>query len=308
MPELPEVQTTVMGLNRVLRGLVIKDVWTEYDSPYFHGSDTIKDPEYFKYFKKKIVGTKITNVTRRAKNILVHLSNGYTILIHMKMTGHIMYGNYNKKDPFNRFIRLIFYLSNGETMELCDTRKFAKVTLIETKNMHDSVHLKGIGHEPLEKGFSFSIFKNQLSKKSQGKIKTVLMDQSVIAGIGNIYADESLLRALNLPEELVRNILDKKKTANRGLDKKTEIKSNSKLKNLFRAIKTVLQKGIYFGGDSMSDYRNIHGERGKFQEQHRAYRKTGKKCSKPKCKGIITRIVVGGRGTHFCNIHQRLSK
>jgi len=308
MPELPEVQTTVMGLNRVLRGLVIKDVWTEYDSPHFHGSDTIKDPEYFKYFKKKIVGTKITNVTRRAKNILVHLSNGYTILIHMKMTGHIMYGNYNKKDPFNRFIRLIFYLSNGETMELCDTRKFAKVTLIETKNMHDSVHLKGIGHEPLEKGFSFSIFKNQLSKKSQGKIKTVLMDQSVIAGIGNIYADESLWRAGIHPEELVRNILDKKNTANRGLDKKSEIKSNSKLKNLFRAIKTVLQKGIDFGGDSMSDYRNIHGERGKFQEQHRAYRKTGKKCSKPKCKGIITRIVVGGRGTHFCNIHQRLSK
>jgi formamidopyrimidine-DNA glycosylase len=111
MPELPEVQTTVSGLNRVATGLVITDVWTEYNSPYYHGKDSIKDPEYFKYFKKTIKNSKITSVTRRAKNILIHLSNGHTILIHMKMTGHVMYGNYNRKDPFNQYIRLIFYLS-----------------------------------------------------------------------------------------------------------------------------------------------------------------------------------------------------
>ena len=102
MPELPEVQTTVSGLNRVTTGLVITDVWTEYNSPYYHGKDSIKDPEYFKYFKKTIKNSKITGVTRRAKNILIHLSNGHTILIHMKMTGHVMYGNYNRKDPFNQ--------------------------------------------------------------------------------------------------------------------------------------------------------------------------------------------------------------
>ena len=286
MPELPEVQTTVSGLNRVLSGLVITDVWTEYNSPYFHGGDTIKDPEYFKYFKKTIKGAKILNVTRRAKNILIHLSNGHTILIHMKMTGHVMYGNYNRKDPFNRFIRFIITLSNGKTMELCDTRKFAKVTLLPTPTMHETVHLKGIGPEPLEKAFTFSIFKNQINKKETGKIKLVLMDQTVIAGIGNIYADESLWRAGIHPETLVKNVKD------------------IKLKELYKAIQSTLKMGIDFGGDSMSDYRNIDGERGQFQEKHRAYRKTGTKCQKKGCKGIITRMVVGGRGTHYCNMHQ----
>lgn len=286
MPELPEVQTTVSGLNRVLSGLVITDVWTEYNSPYFHGGDTIKDPEYFKYFKKTIKGAKILNVTRRAKNILIHLSNGHTILIHMKMTGHVMYGNYNRKDPFNRFIRFIITLSNGKTMELCDTRKFAKVTLLPTPTMHETVHLKGIGPEPLEKAFTFLIFKNQINKKETGKIKLVLMDQTVIAGIGNIYADESLWRAGIHPETLVKNVKD------------------IKLKELYKAIQSTLKMGIDFGGDSMSDYRNIDGERGQFQEKHRAYRKTGTKCQKKGCKGTITRMVVGGRGTHYCNVHQ----
>lgn len=286
MPELPEVQTTVSGLNRVLSGLVITDVWTEYNSPYFHGGDTIKDPEYFKYFKKTIKGAEILNVTRRAKNILIHLSNGHTILIHMKMTGHVMYGNYNRKDPFNRFIRFIITLSNGKTMELCDTRKFAKVTLLPTPTMHETVHLKGIGPEPLEKAFTFLIFKNQINKKETGKIKLVLMDQTVIAGIGNIYADESLWRAGIHPETLVKKVND------------------SKLRELYQAIQLTLKMGIDFGGDSMSDYRNIDGERGQFQEKHRAYRKTGTKCQKKGCKGIITRMVVGGRGTHYCNVHQ----
>ena len=288
MPVLPEVQTTVSGLNRVLHDLIINDVWTEYNSPYFYGSNTIKDPKYFKYFKKTIKGMRIDNVSRRAKNILIHLSNKKTILIHMKMTGHIMYGNYNKTDPFNRHIRLIFYLSNGKTLDLCDSRKFAKITLLDTETMHDTEHLKGIGPEPLSKDFTFTVFKNQLNKKPQGKIKLVLMDQSIIAGIGNIYADESLWRAGIHPENLVKNI--------------TEIK----LKELYKSIHTTLSRSIDFGGDSMSDYRNIHGERGKFQEQHRAYRKTGTACSKPKCKGKIVRIVVGGRGTHFCNVHQGL--
>ncbi len=289
MPELPEVQTTASGLDRIIPGLVISDVWTEYNSAYFHGSDNIKDPQYFKYFKKKIKNTKIIRVTRRAKNVLIHLSNNHTILIHMKMTGHVMYGNYNRKDPFNRFIRLIFYLSNGKTVELCDMRKFAKVTLLPTETMHETIHLKGIGPEPLEKEFTFAVFKNQINKKPQGKIKLILMDQSIIAGIGNIYADESLWRAGINPEKLVKDISDKK------------------LKKLYKAMRTTLLKGIDFGGDSMSDYRNIDGQPGKFQEKHRAYRKTGTTCSKPRCKGKIVRIVVGGRGTHFCNVHQKLS-
>ena len=287
MPELPEVQTTVSGLDKVLRNLTIKDVWTDYNSPYFYESDNIKDPKYFKYFKKRIIGLKILNVTRRAKNVLINLSNNYTILIHMKMTGHIMYGDYNKTDPYNRFIHMIITLSNGKTMELCDTRKFAKITLIETNKMNESIHLKDIGPEPLEESFTFERFKERLYIKSKTKIKLVLLDQEIIAGIGNIYSDESLWRSSIHPETLVNKISDRK------------------LKDLYKAIRITLLKGIDFGGDSMSDYRNIHGERGKFQEEHKAYRKTGTKCSKQNCKGKIIRIIVGTRSTHLCNIHQQ---
>ncbi len=287
MPELPEVETTTKGLKSAIVGLTIKDVWGDYNSSYFRGSNTIKDPAYFKYFRKNIKGKKILGVTRRAKNILIYISNDHTILIHMKMTGHLMYGDYDRKDPFNRHIRLIFYLSNKKTLELSDTRKFAKVTLLSTKTMHETTHLKNIGPEPLEKEFTFNVFKKQINKKPKGKIKLVIMDQSIIAGIGNIYADESLWRAGLHPKSIVSKISDKK------------------LKELYKAIITTLRRGIDFGGDSMSDYRNIHGKKGKFQEQHRAYRKTGTVCSKKGCKGIITRIVVGGRSTHFCNVHQK---
>lgn len=289
MPELPEVQTTALGLDRVLRGLVITDAWTNYNSKHSYGSDNIKDPSYFKEFKKKIKGAKITHVSRRAKNVLIHLSTGKTILIHMKMTGHILYGDYDREDPFNRHIRFILELSNGKTLELCDMRKFAKVTLLDNVTMHETDHLNGIGPEPLENDFIFKVFKERIFKKPQGKIKPVLLDQTIIAGIGNIYSDESLWRAGIHPEQPVKTIPEKK------------------LKELYKAIRTTLLKGIDFGGDSMSDYRNIDGKPGKFQEQHRAYRKTGTTCFKKGCKGKIVRIVVVGRGTHFCNIHQKLT-
>lgn len=294
MPELPEVQTTVNGLNRAVRGLKITAVWTDYGSAFHTGKDSIKDPAYFRYFKKSIIGRKIVSVSRRAKNILIHLDSGDVVLVHMKMTGHLMYGDYDRTDPFNRYIRLIFTFSNKKTLELSDMRKFAKVTLIPEshleENLEKSLHLADLGPEPLDKSFSFAVFKGRLNRRPNGRIKTVLMDQSVIAGIGNIYSDEALWRAGLNPEERVENIPD------------------PLLKKLYAAALTVLKKGIDFGGDSMSDYRNIDGKRGKFQEQHRAYRKTGQKCSKPGCKGIIVRKVVGGRSAHFCGEHQKMLK
>jgi len=306
MPELPEVQTTVNGINALVKGLKIIDVWTDYRSISHVGKDNIKDKVFFDEFKKKILGTKITGATRRAKNILVHLSNGDTILIHMKMTGHVMYGNYVfdpklKRDPwsakeegplsdsFNKFIHLVFTLSSKKQLVLSDMRKFAKVTLIETKNLDSSPHLKEIGPEPLTKEFTYAVFKNQILKRPTGRIKTVLMDQSLIAGIGNIYSDEALWLTALHPEERVKNIPEEK------------------LKLLFKSAKAVLLKGIDFGGDSTSDYRNIHGERGKFQGKHNAYRLTGKPCKK-KDGGTIVRKVVGGRSAHFCNVHQKLLK
>lgn len=303
MPELPEVQTTVNGLTHTVIGLWIVDVWSDYNSAHFKGSGNIKDPKYFQYFKKEIIGKKIVSVNRRAKNILIYLNSDKVILIHMKMTGHLLYGEYefNKterfkpwipispeslKNPFNRHIHFVLTFSNRKRLALSDARKFAKVTLIDEKSINKSEHLKDIGPEPLEKDFTFEKFKARLLLRSNRKIKQVIMDQKIIAGIGNIYADESLWRAGIHPLEKVTRV------------------STMQLKSLFDAIKKTLKRGIDLGGDSMSDYRNIHGEKGRFQEQHYAYQKTGTKCAKRECAGTIIRIIIAARSTHYCNVHQ----
>lgn len=315
MPELPEVQTTVNGLQESIVGLVIIDVWSNYNSPYFKGSSTIKDSVFFKHFKKEVVGSKVLRVTRRAKNILIHLagknsrpssgSDEKILLVHMKMTGHLLYGRYkfnikNKKDPweavepeslkdsYNKHVHFLISFSNKKHLALSDVRKFAKVTLIDSRTAHESAHLNTIGPEPLEKSFTLEKFVARLNIRPNWKIKQALMDQSIIAGIGNIYADESLWRAGIHPAEKVSNI------------------KPAQLKSLFDAIKKTLSKGIDFGGDSTSDYRNIHGDKGKFHETHHAYQRTGTRCDKKGCDGTIQRIMIGSRSTHFCDTHQKL--
>ncbi len=308
MPELPEVTTTTNGLQKVLPSLVIQDVWTDLAKDTVSRKDflhTIKNKKFFQKFKKEIVGKKVIKVERRAKNILIHLEGNNTILIHLKMTGHLLFGNYvyNKKentwaphkeedeafhDPYNRFIHVFFsFLINKKEKHLafCDSRKFGKVTLIPTNTMHDTMHLKGVGPEPLNPDFSFDKFQKILTNKN-GKIKTILMDQYIIAGIGNIYSDEMLWLSGIHPESLFSNI-------------PTKIQ-----KKLFDSMKDVLNKGIDFGGDSMSDYRDINGKKGNFQNHHNVYRKTNEHCGKRGCNGVIIRKVVGGRSAHFCNIHQ----
>ncbi len=305
MPELPEVQTTVNGLNRVATGKTIVDVWTDYNSPFHAQNDNIKNPLFFKKFKRLILDQKIVKASRRAKNIFIHLSNGETILLHMKMTGHVMYGKYefdkkktrdpwtpiqskeNKNyaalaDPFNKWIHFVITLSDNHQLVLSDMRKFAKVALVS------GTEFENTGPEPLDDTFTLEVFKERINKRPNEKIKTVLMDQSIIAGIGNIYSDEILWRSNIHPEERVSNL------------------SSKNLKLMFDAIKSTLKKGIDFGGDSMSDYRNIDGERGKFQDQHEAYRRTHKVCNRKGCDGIITRKIVGGRSAHFCNVHQKI--
>jgi formamidopyrimidine-DNA glycosylase len=281
MPELPEVQTTVNGLNATVKGRTIVDIWTDYKSSHKMHRDSVKDAKFYKEFCKKVKGQKILRAERRAKNILIHLTGGHTMLVHMKMTGHFVYDR-----PGYPHVRLHFKLDNGKELALSDMRRFAKVTLIETAALKDSPHLENIGPEPLDKGFQYPTFKSRLMRRPNGRIKSVLMDPSIIAGIGNIYSDEILWRAGVHPMSIVGRIPEKN------------------LKLAFRAMKQTLMKGIDFGGDSMSDYRNIKGERGRFQNHHEAYRRAGQKCSKD--KGIIERLVVGGRSAHFCPIHQKL--
>jgi formamidopyrimidine-DNA glycosylase len=261
------------------------------------------NPKYFTGFRKEVKDKKILSTERRAKNILINLSGGRTILVHMKMTGHLLYGKYEflkkenkwapvlKKgplaDPYNRFVHVVFALSNGKHLAFSDTRKFGKITLQKTAEIHTGKHLNGIGPEPLQKSFDLKVFKQRLLKKPNGEIKTVLMDQTVIAGIGNIYSDEILWRAGAHPERKVQTITEQE------------------FQKMFLAMKKTLKKGISLGGDSMSDYRNVYGKRGKFQLHHEAYRRTGEPCRMKGCKGKIARKIVGGRSAHFCSVHQK---
>jgi len=317
MPELPEVHTTVQGLNHVLKDKKIVDVWSGYNSKFYRGKNDIKNIKYLERFKKDVVGGKFVSATRRGKNILIHLSNGQTILIHMKMTGHLLYGHYEFKnktgtnknisgdkknieqfwqptedgplqDPYNQFIRLLFSLSDGKHLAFSDVRKFGKIFAFSTKNLFQIPDLSGIGPEPLDINFNLKKFKERLLLSPKGKIKSVLMDQSIVAGIGNIYSDEILWSAdvhpLSTPEKI----------------------PPAEMKKMFEAMKTVLKRGINFGGDSESDYRNIDGKPGGFQLQHKAYRHTGEPCARRDCNGIVEKMKIGGRSAHFCAKHQKI--
>ncbi len=312
MPELPEVTTTVKGLNQTLPNLIIKDIWSDYFlRTKSKRVDNIKNKKYFEFFKKETVGEKVKNAERRGKNVLIHLTHEKTILIHMKMTGHLLFGEYTKQlkvksikskvntgeiwravhpgplqDSFNQFIHLIFTLSNGKHLAFSDMRKFAKVILFETDKKNELSDISLLGPEPLEK-LSISKFTEQLNKKPNGKIKTVLMDQTVVAGIGNIYSDEILWATGIHPETKVSSL------------------SAKQTKNILDATVKILNKSIKMGGDSMSDYRNLFGEKGDFQNTHKAYKKAKQKCLKKGCTGTIVRKVIGGRSAHFCDTHQK---
>ncbi len=306
MPELPEVHTTTLGVNKVLKGRSFLDVWTSLNSKDKRQPDTIKNPLFFKKLQKEIKGKKFLKAERVGKNILIHLSESKTILVHMKMTGHLMYGKYeydkknnswnphidekNEKlrDPYNRFVRVVFILDNKMHLVFCDTRKFGKITILNTEDLNNSKHLNTLGVDALSKELNANKFGEILNTRPNGKIKSVLLDQTKIAGIGNIYSDEALWLSSVHPLSTV-----------------SKIPSNI-ITELYKATVKVLEKGIDFGGDSTSDYRNIHGEHGKFHHAHNVYRLKGEKCKKKNCEGVIERLVVGGRSAHFCPIHQKL--
>lgn len=292
MPELPEVQTIVSDLQKILPGLKIADVWTDWEKMFKNVS--------FENFKKEIIGEKILDVRRIGKNILIGLSGGKTILVHQKMTGHFLYGNWetendkwvNKEkgpirdDPQNRFIHLIFNLSDGKQLALSDLRKFAKVLLWPTAKLSNLEDINNLGPDPTAEDFDFKKFQERLDKK-KGKIKTILLDQSVFAGIGNIYSDEILWLA--------------------GIHSLKQVSSltQEELKNIYDSTKKILKKAIGARGTSDSDYRDPSGQKGGYQKMLYVYGLEGEKCQK-KDGGIITRVKIGGRSAHFCPIHQKL--
>ncbi|MBD3282334.1 MAG: bifunctional DNA-formamidopyrimidine glycosylase/DNA-(apurinic or apyrimidinic site) lyase [Candidatus Portnoybacteria bacterium] len=284
MPELPEVETIVRDLNKKVKGLTIKDAWTDWKK-------MIKKPASFKEFKKQIKNKKILKARRRAKYILIDLSQNKTLIIHQKISGHLLYGKWKvknnkpisltekiKKDPQNRFIRFILYLNKNQ-LALCDLRRFAKILLISTNQVENLKEIKELGPEPLKKEFTFNKFKQTL-KNRKGKIKQVLMNPKIIAGIGNIYSDEILFKSKIHPE------------------KRTEKLKEKELRKIYDSIKQILTKSIKLRGDSMSDFRDLQGSKGKYQTKHKVYQRENEPCYN--CKTKIRRIKIGGRSAHFC--------
>lgn len=290
MPELPEVETTVRDLQKTILGRKIEDVWSDF-------KNIIKKPKNFEVLKKQLIGRKIERIRRRGKNILFELSGGKTLLLHQKLTGHLLLGKWqmvNQRwqpetkgalgDSMNKFLHLIFYLDDGRMLALSDLRKFAKVELWSSSELENSEEFKSLGPEPLERSFTFEKFKEILPKR--GKIKQVLMDQTIIAGIGNIYSDEILWAAKIHPLKDVSKLAE------------------GELKEIYEAIGKILPKAIKLGGESFSDFRRISGERGYFDKERKVYRREGEKCSR--CDTVIKRIKLAGRSAHFCPDCQRL--
>lgn len=224
------------------------------------------------------------------------LSSGDSLLIHQKMTGHLLVGKWKMisgiwkaveagplRDSVNGFIHLVFTLDNGAMIALSDMRKFAKVELQKKEEMLQVFEI--LGPEPLESSFTFKKFQ-ALFKNKRGKVKQVIMDPSFIAGIGNIYASEALWEAKIHPFKDVATL------------------SPKELQVLYKAIKKVLKLGVKFGGDSFSDYRDVNGEKGKFEGAKKAYQREGEPCYR--CKTQIKRLVLVQRSSFFCPRCQNL--
>jgi len=282
MPELPEVETITNELKRSARGATIEDV-------KFSRPKLIKNISY-STLRKELRGKKIQKIERRAKYILLHLSGDKTLILHLGMTGRLLLHSQKekgqvtnlktKKKEVDRFIRGQFFLNKGRVLDFSDLRLFGRVYLIDTADVLKKDPIKKLGIDPLSKSFTPSLFVTQL-KKRKGKVKVVLMDQTFLAGIGNIYSDEILFEAKLHPLTLIQKLKPPQTRA------------------LYSAIKKILKKGVRYRGTSDSDYFDLRGNIGSFQKHLRVYRQTGKPCPRL-CKGTVKRIKVGGRSAHFC--------
>jgi formamidopyrimidine-DNA glycosylase len=294
MPELPEVETIRADLEKNVLNRQI--IGSEFLWP-----GILKDAGSSE-FESIVLGKKITAVERRAKNLSLHLDGDYALLFHMKMTGHLIFtddvwqvdesGRWQRHegqesplyDPLNQYIRAVFYLSGEKILAFSDLRKFAYVRLIkksELANYYDKY-----GPEPLEDGFTADYLEKALATKSIA-IKKALLDQTLVAGIGNIYADEILFLAKIHPLTPANKI------------------SREKLGLVVRSTKKILTKAIELRGTSTSDFRDTEGKKGEFGNILAVYRRTGQPCINDGTP--IARIVVGGRGTHYCPKEQVLN-
>lgn len=283
MPELPEVETVKRGLGRLLPGLTFAAVEHDWAKSFPNAE---ADVQHF------LIGAKVVAVTRRAKVLLIELSSKYSLVIHLKMTGQLVFRGqavrFGAGHPSDSLVgelpakstRVTFTFTDGSKLFFNDQRKFGWVRLMPTAEIPQLDFFKRVGPEPLGADFTWQDMKTRLLKRANTNVKAALLDQSVIAGVGNIYADESLWGAKLHPATLVRDLSD----------------ANYKL--LYESLRAVLQLSIDKGGSTDRNYVDAEGRKGSYLSFAKVFRREGQPC--PRCGTVIIKTRVAGRGTHLC--------
>lgn len=301
MPELPEVESLRAGLEKVLKSRTIKDVEIR-NAKLVSGSGTKRVASKKKSFEfvDNLKDKKILRVMRRAKNIFIELDTKEIILVHLKMTGQLVYehekigkikneivtGGHPIEESYRQSLphkhtHIIFTLDSG-TLYYNDVRKFGYV--LYYKNIDAAIeakHFSKIGLEPFDPAFTFQYFRDEVKKKNKA-LKTMLLEQSVVVGCGNIYADEVCFASKVLPSRNCKTLTD------------------AETKLIHKNIIKILQRAIDLGGSSISDYLLADGSRGNFAREHKVYGRAGEKCVV--CKNILEKSTIAGRTTVFCPI------
>lgn len=284
MPELPEVETVRLGLAKLLPGKTVQAVDFDWPKGFPNAPADVR---------QFLIGATITDVRRRAKVLLIDLDSAHTMVIHLKMTGQLVFRDTDDRVRFgaghpnaslvgelpDKSTRVTFDFGDSKLF-FNDQRKFGWVRLIPTVEVPEIDFFKKVGPEPLADDFTAKDFIQRLRRRARSNIKAVLLDQTVVAGIGNIYADESLFAAKIHPLTLVGNV------------------SDAQLTRLFHALQSVLRLSIEKGGSTDRNYVDAEGKRGSYLTFAKVFRREGQEC--PVCGTIIEKTRVAGRGTHIC--------
>lgn len=289
MPELPEVETVRRGLVTRIIGKKIVD----------ESHDTAKSfPNSQADVQQFLIGAIVQDIKRRAKVLLIELGSGCSLVIHLKMTGQIVvrsdkdrFGAGHPNDSLvgqlpDKSTRVTLTFSDGSKLFFNDQRKFGWMRLLPSSEVMNIDFFKTIGPEPLATDFNANDFIARVKRRPKSSIKAILLDQTIIAGVGNIYADESLWGAKIHPATLVQNIGDRR------------------LNTLFVQLRYVLELAIEKGGSTDRNYVDAEGKRGSYLKFARVFRRDGDPC--PRCGTVIVKTRVAGRGTHFCPKCQRM--
>lgn len=287
MPELPEVETVRRGLERLVIGRIITSVKC-LDSPKSFPNDLAE-------VETQLIGANVVAVRRRAKVLLIDLSSNYTLATHLKMTGQIVFvgterfGAGHPNDSLigtlpDRTTRIVYEFTDGSHLYFNDQRKFGWMKLYPTPEVPNIDFMKKVGPEPLELTFQSDEFVMRVRRHNNTTIKAAILDQTVIAGVGNIYADESLWGAKLYPATRVRDV------------------SDHDLRQLLKEIRLVMNIAIEKGGSTDRNYVNAEGKKGSYIDFARVFRREGLDC--PRCGAVIKKSRVAGRGTHFCPVCQ----